>query len=138
MRLSSRRGVQCGVAGDEQCSIEKGGQGDMTDWTDKMGKPGKRLTSIRHYLVDEAGDGTLFNRHGCIIVGTEGCSRFFILGLLDAANPDALALEIQTLRADLLADPLSSKLPPEATRAAQAKGQAGEFEITVARVLPEL
>ena len=31
----------------------------------------------------------------------------------------------------------SSKLPPEAARAAQAKGRAGEFEITVTKALAE-
>jgi hypothetical protein len=31
------------------------------------------------YFVDEAGDGTLFDRKGRIIVGMAGCSRFFIL-----------------------------------------------------------
>jgi len=38
--------------------------------------------SVRDYF-DEAGDGTLFNKHGRVIVGTEGCSRFFILGLVE-------------------------------------------------------
>ncbi|MBM4466874.1 MAG: DUF3800 domain-containing protein [Chloroflexi bacterium] len=88
-----------------------------------MGKPGKHVTSVRHYFVDEAGDGTLFNGRGRIIVGTEGCSRFFILGLLDVANPDALALDMDTLRADLLADPYFKGVPsmqPEARKTALA------------------
>jgi hypothetical protein len=38
---------------------------------------------IKYYFVDEAGDPTLFDRKGKVIVGTEGCSRFFRLGLLD-------------------------------------------------------
>ena len=46
--------------------------------------------SIRHYFVDEGGDSTLFSRTGKVLVGTEGCSRFFILGLLDVPNPSAL------------------------------------------------
>ena len=32
--------------------------------------------SIRHYFVDEAVDGTLFDKRGRITVGTEGCSRY--------------------------------------------------------------
>ena len=47
-------------------------------------------SSSRHYFVDEGGDGTLFSRTGKVLVGTEGCSRFFILGLLDVPDPMAL------------------------------------------------
>jgi len=71
------------------------------------GKP----TSIRHYYVDEAGDGTLFNRRGHVIIGTEGCSRFFILGLLDVAGPDSLSREMVDLRKQLLADPYFRGVP---------------------------
>ena len=46
-------------------------------------------SSIRYYFVDEGGDGILFSRKGKVLVGTEGCSRFFILGLLDVPNPSA-------------------------------------------------
>jgi hypothetical protein len=35
-----------------------------------------------NYFVDEAGDGTLFNRKKRVVVGQEGCSKFFILGVL--------------------------------------------------------
>lgn len=66
---------------------------------------------IRHYFVDEAGDGTLFNRRGKVIIGTEGCSRFFMLGLLDAPNPTILQTSLDTLRAQLLADPYFRKIP---------------------------
>ena len=39
--------------------------------------------SICHYYVDEAGDGTLFNARGKVIIGEEGCSRYFMLGILE-------------------------------------------------------
>jgi hypothetical protein len=42
---------------------------------------------ICHYYVDEAGDGTLFDSRGRTIIGTPGCSIFFILGLLEISNP---------------------------------------------------
>jgi hypothetical protein len=79
--------------------------------------------SVRHYFVDESGDGTLFSRRGRIIIGTEGCSKTFILGLLDIAQPDSLAAEMQELRASLLADPYFAKVPsmqPEAHKTALA------------------
>jgi hypothetical protein len=59
---------------------------------------------VRHYFVDEAGDVTLFRRKGQPAVGTEGCSRYFMLGLLDVRDPEALAADMASLRARLLAD----------------------------------
>lgn len=88
-----------------------------------MNQPEDNLPSIRHYFVDEAGDGTLFNRRGGIIVGNEGCSTFFILGLLDISQPDALGCEMEDLRTNLLADPYFAKVPsmqPQAKKTALA------------------
>ena len=84
-----------------------------------MTPPKTRPLSIRFYFVDEAGDGTLFDRRGRVLVGTEGCSRYFILGLLDVRQLDPLAQEIEALRAQLLADPYFRKVPsmqPEAKK----------------------
>ena len=84
-----------------------------------MSQSKERSPSIRHYFVDEAGDGTLFNGRGRIIVGIEGCSRFFILGLLDVPDPESLAREMEELRAHLLADPYFKGVPsmqPEAKK----------------------
>jgi hypothetical protein len=66
---------------------------------------------IRHYFVDEAGDGTLFSRKGEVIVGTPGCSRFFVLGLADVADPAALGRDLEDLRARLLTDPYFEGVP---------------------------
>jgi len=79
--------------------------------------------AIRSYFVDEAGDGTLFDRKGLMIVGTEGCSRFFILGLADIADPVSLGRDLDALRAQLLADPYFKGVPsmqPEARKTALA------------------
>jgi hypothetical protein len=54
--------------------------------------------------VDEAGDPTLFHASGKSIVGTPGCSRFFIIGKLEVDDPAALAKDLTDLRQDLLAD----------------------------------
>jgi len=56
-------------------------------------------------FVDEAGDPTLFHASGKPIVGTPGCSRFFIIGKLEVDDPTALAQALTDLRQDLLADP---------------------------------
>jgi len=65
----------------------------------------------RSYFVDEAGDTVLFDAKGKVIVGTEGCSRFFILGLADIPDPDALGRDLDQLRARLLADSYFNHVP---------------------------
>ena len=37
--------------------------------------------NINHNFVDESGDLTLFNKRGKIIVGEEGVSKYFMLGV---------------------------------------------------------
>lgn len=76
-----------------------------------------------NYFVDEAGDGTLFNAKGKLIVGTPGCSEFFILGLLEASDPIGLSQRLEALRARLLADPYFEDVPsmqPQARKTALA------------------
>ncbi len=63
------------------------------------------------YYVDEAGDSTLFSRKGKILVGSEGCSSFFILGLLEVGNAASLHSELESLREELLADPYFKNVP---------------------------
>lgn len=63
------------------------------------------------YFVDEAGDGTLFDRKGRVLVGTKGCSRYFILGLAEVAEPNALSVALSELRTRLLADSYFSGVP---------------------------
>lgn len=58
-----------------------------------------------HIFVDEAGDPTLFHSSGKQIVGTEGCSRYFIMGKLEVADPVGLSGRLNTLRSNLLANP---------------------------------
>ena len=72
-----------------------------------MSEDAKRTSpppSAKHCFVDEAGDPVLFNARGKLIVGSEGCSRYFLLGMLDIPNPVALEAELGRLRARLLAD----------------------------------
>jgi len=64
-----------------------------------------------HYFVDEAGDGTLFNAKGKVLLGENGCSRYFMLGLLWVREPERLAADLQALRERLLADPYFAGIP---------------------------
>jgi hypothetical protein len=65
----------------------------------------------RYYFVDEAGDTTLFGQRGKVLIGEQGCSRYFILGVLDIPDPSLLQQELVTLRQALLADPYFKKVP---------------------------
>ena len=74
-------------------------------------KGNSNTAPVRCYYVDEAGDGTLFNRKGQDIVGQQGCSRYFILGVLDVPHPDDLSRALLDLRGKLLADPYFHDVP---------------------------
>lgn len=63
------------------------------------------------YFVDEAGDTTLFGRHGKLLLGTEAVSRFFMVAKLEVADIAGLQADMDALRADLLADPLLKSVP---------------------------
>lgn len=60
-----------------------------------------------HSYVDEAGDPTLFGRKrgSSVIVGNEGCSKFFIMGKLEVEDPAKLATKLTAIHQELLADP---------------------------------
>lgn len=68
-------------------------------------------TSICHYFVDEAGDGTLFDAMGKVVVRTAGSSGYFLLGVLDVADPAGLSRQMEDLRTRLLADPYLQRVP---------------------------
>ena len=36
--------------------------------------------ALKQYFVDEAGDPVLFAAKGRVLVGSEGCSRYFAVG----------------------------------------------------------
>lgn len=96
-----------------------------------------------HYFVDEAGDPTLFNAKGKIIVGNEGCSKYFIMGKLDVDEPAELTVALEKLRANLLADPYFKGIPsmqPEKKKTAimfHAKDDVPEVRREVFKLLLE-
>ena len=114
------------------------GNADQQGGIPATGEPARL---IRHYFVDEAGDGTLFNRHKRAVVGKEGCSRFFILGLLDVADPSSLGAQMVQLRKTLLADPYLQRVPSmhprqgKTARAFHAKDDCPEVRREVFRLL---
>ena len=66
--------------------------------------------ATKHYFVDEAGDGTLFDKKGRVIIGEEGCSNFFMIGLADIADAAAIKADFDALRAQVSRDPFLKKL----------------------------
>lgn len=89
--------------------------------------------------MDEAGDLTLFNKHGKIVVGAEGSSHCFLVGLCEIREPAVLgkALEVLHARAtesgtakgihsggwSALADPLPVQAGAPETLASLKKGE---------------
>jgi hypothetical protein len=65
---------------------------------------------VKNYFVDEAGDGTLFDKKGRVIIGEEGCSNFFMIGLADIADAAAIKADFDALRAQVTGDPFLKKL----------------------------
>ncbi len=66
---------------------------------------------VIHYFVDEAGNPTLFDARGKILVGAEGCSSYFMLGKVDVDDLETLGRDLGQLRARLLADPYFNGVP---------------------------
>lgn len=97
--------------------------------------------STLHFFVDEAGDPTLFDAKGRILVGQEGCSKTFIVGKLDVEEPASLHRALEQLRADLLADPYFKRVPSmqaergKTARAFHAKDDVPEVRREVFKVL---
>ncbi len=70
------------------------------------------MTALVHsYFVDEAGDLTLFNKKGKTIVGNEGVSKTFMVGVAHIPNPEEAHLQLEELRKSLLADPYFKNVP---------------------------
>ena len=74
-------------------------------------KRNDKTIPLRYYFVDEADDGTLFDRKGRVLVGQPVCSRYFMLGMLDVPRPAELSQALQDLRQRLLADPYFENVP---------------------------
>ncbi len=97
--------------------------------------------SIFNFFVDEAGDPTLFDAKGRIVVGEPGCSKYFILGKMRVDDLPNLAGELETLRSELLTDPYFKGVPsmqPERRKTAiifHAKDDPAEVRREVFKLL---
>lgn len=93
------------------------------------------------YYIDEAGDLTLFDKKGRVIVGSDGVSRTFMLGGLRLYEEEVLAQKLEELRQNLLADPYFKNVPSmqlsegKTARAFHAKDDLPEVRYEVFKLL---
>ncbi|MCL5952078.1 MAG: DUF3800 domain-containing protein [Chloroflexi bacterium] len=99
---------------------------------------------IHYYYVDEAGDLTLFDKKGRVMLGTPGVSNCFMIGVAHLPDPEQARIRLDALRAQLLADPYFDGVPsfrPEEKKTAlafHAKDDLPEVRREVFKILPEL
>ena len=63
------------------------------------------------YLVDEAGDGVIFDRKGRVLVGTGNVQDYFTVGMVECRTLEKLTEDLASLRTQLLADPYFKGVP---------------------------
>ncbi len=96
-----------------------------------------------YYFVDEAGDLTLFNKKGQELLGQEGVSNFFMVGLAHLPDPTEAHRQLEALRQELLADPYFKGVPsmqPESKKTAlafHANKDVSEVRREVFKLLPK-
>lgn len=99
---------------------------------------------IRNYFVDEAGDTTLYNKKGKVILGNEGVSKCFMVGVAEIKNHNLAKQMLKELREELLADTYFKGVPsmqPERGKTAKyfhAKDDLPEIRMEVFKVLKKL
>lgn len=97
--------------------------------------------SICQYFVDEAGDPVLFNRRKQVVIGQDGCSHYFIMGVLHISETERFSQALTQLRMELLADPYFKQVPsmqPQGQKTAvafHAKDDVPEVRREVFRLL---
>jgi len=101
------------------------------------------IRPVNHYYVDEAGDLTLFNKRGHIIVGNAGVSRLFMVGVAYLPNPQLAHQKLEHLREELLADPYFKDVPSMQSQGKKtvlcfhANDDLAEVRREVFKVLPQ-
>lgn len=94
-----------------------------------------------HFFVDEAGDLTLFGRRGKVLIGTEGVSKCFMVGMAHVLDPLSLNRDLERLHGELLNDDYLKRIcsmRPEAAKTAaffHAKDDCPEVRREVFKLL---
>jgi len=104
----------------------------------------KDSETVNNYYIDEAGDPVLFDKRGRVIVGREGVSRMFMVGVARLPDPKSAHQKLEGLRAALLSEPYFkgvSSMQPEHRKTAlcfHAKDDLPEVRREVFGILPQL
>jgi len=70
------------------------------------------MSIVHHdYYVDEAGDLTLFDKSGRIIIGHEGISKVFMVGVAHIPDPKDAFQKLEKLRTNILSDSYFQGVP---------------------------
>ena len=116
----------------------------MSGLFDNVKQPELATSEIHHIFVDEAGDPTIFDSKGRSLVGTKGCSRYFILGKLTVDDPAGVTKALTDLREHMKADPFfatAESFKPERRRTSlllHAKDDLPEVRVKVFELLRSL
>lgn len=102
-----------------------------------MKKPEQKTAN---FFVDESGDPVFYGKGGAVIVGTEGCSKVFIMGFVEAENPEVIRHALSDLRSEIEADAYFQgvKSLTKSLRSFHAKDDAPEIRMLVYKKLAEL
>jgi hypothetical protein len=65
----------------------------------------------RWYFVDEAGDPNFYGKGKKVIVGTEGCSRVFLLGYFRVCDPQLVRARLAEVRLAISNDRYLTPIP---------------------------
>ncbi len=108
------------------------------------GVPSTESKQIHDYFVDEAGDLNLFDKKKRVLLGKEGVSNYFMVGVVYLPDPELARVKLEALRVQLIADPYFKDVPsfqPAEKKTAitfHAKDDLPEVKREVFKILPEL
>lgn len=65
----------------------------------------------KYIFVDESGDPTFYDRKGHLIVGSVGCSRVLLLGMIELNSPSLIRQSIIQKQEEITNDPFFASFP---------------------------
>lgn len=100
----------------------------------------KPIEGVRWFFVDEAGDPTFYDRYGSLIVGHEGCSPIFILGMIETADPAPIRKALAELHQQIATDEYLQGIPSitKTNLAFHAKDDVPEVRQAIFKCLRDL
>lgn len=71
----------------------------------------KTQDGVNYFFVDESGDPTFYDRHGNLIVGTEGVSKILLLGFIHTKDPISIRKALHDLQHEISQDKYLQGIP---------------------------